>query len=187
MGCTSSKIYNTDAHDEDKDIRPRNKGGDISAGPQSELTENEIRIIKSTWHYMTGDLPGNGLQIFLKAFELCPDAKTIFNLENVRHSDLAKNEVIRAHGSRFMNAISAAIYCLRDDVEEKDSINAFLLKLGEKHKKADIKAEYFAVFHEALMWRWQICIGEEFTQEVSDIWKRVFDYMLERINQGYIS
>ncbi|XP_060588625.1 neuroglobin-1-like [Ruditapes philippinarum] len=186
MGCTQSVTYAKDTYDRDPNSSLRAKRVKRFKNPQPDLTEHEIQIIKSTWHYMTHDLAGNGLQIFLKIFELCPDTKSIFHVENVRHSELAKHKVIRAHGVRFMNAISAAIYCLRENIEEKDKIDAFLINLGQKHKQAsEFKAEYFEIFHEALMWRWRICIGKGFTQEVSDTWNRVFVYMLEKINQGY--
>ena len=188
MGCIQSVTYSKGTLEGDQKVSSKPKRVRIRKKTQTDLTEYEIHIIKSTWHCMTKNLPENGLQIFLKIFELCPDAKVMFHLEHVRHSDLARNTVIRAHGARFMNAISAAVYCLRDNIEGKDKINAFLIDLGQKHKQSfDFKEEYLEVFHKALMWRWQICLGDGFTQEVSDTWNHVFTYMLERIHQGYNS
>ncbi|XP_060565605.1 neuroglobin-like [Ruditapes philippinarum] len=155
---------------------------------QNDLTCKEKRIVKETWTYMTKDLAENGLQVFLRIFELCPDVKKLFHVEDVRHSELSKNKQIRAHGQRFILAIGAAVHCLNDEETDKDELNKILLVLGQQHKHfSGFLPEYFEVFYEALMWRWEICMGEKFTKEVSNTWSHVFFYMMEKLKEGHNS
>ena len=158
----------------------------MAESSQCDLTDKDRQIVKATWSYMTKDLAENGLQVFLRIFELSPDVKKLFHVEDVRHSELSRNQAIRAHGQRFILAIGAAVYCLNDDNTDRDELNKILLVLGQQHKHfAGFKPENFDTFYEALMWRWEICMGDKFTKEVSDTWSHVFLFMMEKLKEGY--
>ncbi|XP_060608550.1 uncharacterized protein LOC132760567 [Ruditapes philippinarum] len=123
---------------------------------------------------MTKDLAENGLQVFLRIFELSPDVKKLFHVEMVRHSELSKNR--------------AAVHCLDDEDTDKDELNKILLVLGQQHKQfSGFNPEYFEVFYEALMWRWEICMGDKFTKDVSDTWSHVFFYLMLKLKEGISS
>ncbi|XP_045188420.2 neuroglobin-like [Mercenaria mercenaria] len=185
MGCTQSVTYTKSTYPNAKRTKPQSE---VTLAQQTGLKEEEKRIVKSTWKYMTKDLSTNGLQVFLKIFELCPEAKKLFQVENVRHSELARNQVIRAHGTQFMNAIGAAVDCLNEEEDEYENLDNVLFVLGQQHKgSSGFKPEYFEVFYEALMWRWGLCIGDKFTSEVADTWSHVFLYMLEKLKEGFLS
>jgi hemoglobin-like flavoprotein len=157
-------------------------------GTQTGLTEAEKIIVKSTWKYMTTDIANNGLQIFLRIFDVCPEAKELFKVENVRHSELARNPLLKVHGARFMNGIAAAIDSLNETNGYQDELGNILFVLGQRHKNSSgFRPEYFEVFYKALMWRWEFCMGEYFTAEVSKTWSHVFLYMMEKLKEGYLS
>ncbi|XP_053406615.1 uncharacterized protein LOC123548093 [Mercenaria mercenaria] len=185
MGCVHSSKYKETSCEKVDTYQTQLK---LAQVPRGDLTENEILIVKSTWNYMTTDLSGNGLQVFLKIFELCPEVKKLFHVDNVRLSEVARNEAIKAHGARFLNAIGAAVNSLHESCVERDKFREVLFALGQQHKRhSGFKPEYFEIFYTALMWRWEICLGEKFTQEVSDTWSHVFVYMMETLKEGCFS
>ncbi|XP_045191261.2 neuroglobin-like [Mercenaria mercenaria] len=185
MGCANSVTVLKTSCSNIKISQPKLT---VTLAPQTGLTENEKRIIKSTWGYMAKDIPGNGLQVFLRIFETCPETKELFNVENIRHSELTRNQVIRGHGTRFMSAIGAAVNCLDESDDKQEKLREVLFVLGQQHKHySGFKPEYFEIFYDALMWRWELCMRENFTPEVSDTWSHVFVYMMEKLKEGYSS
>lgn len=152
-----------------------------------DLTHEERLAIRDTWELITKQLQMNGLQVFLRIFELCPEVKKLFGVENVRHSQLARNTVIKGHGTRFMNAIGAAVDNL-DDFGQQENLSAWLFSLGQQHKRyAGFVPEYFEIFFEALMRQWERSLDSRFTPEVSDMWSQVFLYIMGKLKEGYFS
>jgi hemoglobin-like flavoprotein len=155
---------------------------------QLDLNAQQELIIRKTWEEMAQNIQGNGLQIFLRIFEICPEVKKLFQVDNVRHSELARNIVIKSHGVRFMNAIGAAVDNLADFGHKEDKLSQLLYVLGQQHKRyKGFVPEYFDVFYEALMWQWERFLGSRFTPEVSDTWSRVFVFIMEKLKEGYYS
>ncbi|XP_060588634.1 uncharacterized protein LOC132744041 [Ruditapes philippinarum] len=185
MGCTNSITVLKSSLSIGQTVQPHLT---VTSVQKHELSEDEKRIILSTWHIMTKDLSENGLQVFLRIFETCPETKVLFHVENARLSELARNQVIKGHGTRFMNAIGAAVSCLNETSGQPDKLREVLYILGQQHKNySGFKPEYFEVFYKALIWRWEFCIKEKFTPEVMDVWSRVFIYMMEGLKEGYFS
>ena len=152
------------------------------------LSPSERSIVRETWPALVRDLQGNGLQLFLRIFELCPEVKALFHVENVRHSQLARNANIKAHGKRFINAIGSAVESV-DDFDKADSeFFKFLFTLGQQHQRyIGFKPEYFEIFYDALMRQWELCMGNQFTKEVSESWSHLFVFLMGKLREGYLS
>ncbi|KAL4231372.1 hypothetical protein ACF0H5_008951 [Mactra antiquata] len=192
MGCTSSLRLSKISVSRGR----QNFGGNsselkttiITTDPKVTIhTPDDIAaLVKESWRRLSGDIPGNGLQVFLRIFETCPRTKKLFQVDNVRLSELARNVTIQRHGKRFMLAIGAAVENI-DGIDEKDSeLSKLLIVLGRQHKHYEgFKPEYFEVFYDALMWQWERYLGNEFTPEVADTWSRVFVYFMEKLKEGY--
>lgn len=193
MGCRSSKsgsvikqCHEIKDRNGDAGTEKRNTIARLSSTNQREITVEEAYVLKRTWHYMTKDLQGNGLQVFLRIFELCPATQKLFKVENVHHSDLARSVLIKAHGARFMKAVGAVIDNL-DDIGKKDNqLTQLLIGLGQHHVQySEFKSQYFEAFYEALMFQWERIMGEMFTPQVSDTWSRLFTYLMQKLTEGY--
>jgi hemoglobin-like flavoprotein len=153
-----------------------------------DLPPLEIKTVQQTWPSLAKDLQGNGLQIFLRIFEICPEIKFLFHVENVRHSQLARNDTIKAHGKRFINAIGFAVENLEDIEQEDNKLCKFLFNLGKQHQNFQaFKPEYFEIFYEALMCQWELCMGDRFTTEVANAWSHLFVFLMEKLKEGYSS
>ncbi|WAR21818.1 NGB-like protein [Mya arenaria] len=151
----------------------------------NDISEDESRIVRRTWSVLANDMRGNGMQVFLRIFEIHPEIKQLFKVENVRHSELARNVVIKGHAARFMSAIETAVDNL-DDLDK--NLAQLLFTLGQQHKHyVGFKVEYFEVFYEALMWHWARTLDASFTEQVSDSWSHVFVYLMAKLQAGYNS
>lgn len=149
------------------------------------VTAEERMIVTKTWKIMAKDLPGNGLQVFLRIFEIAPDVKKLFSIEHERHSDVVRNVMIRSHASRFMQAIGAAVDRI-NDLDRSNDLDRLLHCLGQQHTHyVGFSPDFFEVFYEALMWQWERNMDKTFTQEVADAWSHVFAYVMWRLKEGY--
>lgn len=184
MGCASSNYQrNKFANGEVMYKAARAIGNHYGRKP---FTSEQVIIIKQTWACLAEDIHVNGLQIFLRIFELCPSVKSLFFVADVRHSEIARNALIKAHGVRFMNAIGSVVENIEECEADESEVSKLLILLGQQHKKhAGFKSEYFECFYEALMWRWEYCIGKQFISEVADAWSHLFIYMMEKLLEGY--
>lgn len=153
-----------------------------------ELSAADRHTVQKTWPALASDMQSNGLQVFLRIFELCPEAKALFSVENVRHSELARNVIIKAHGTRFVRAIAAVIENLDEFDQKENRLSRLLFVLGQQHKQYEgFRPEYFEIFYESLMWQWERCLGTTFTTEVSNSWSQVFVYLMACLKDGYFS
>lgn len=170
----------------DTDTAKRKKIARLSSMNEGEISLQEACILRRTWHYVAKDLQGNGLQVFLRIFELCPETQKLFKVENVHHSDLARSLVIKAHGARFMKAVGAVIEHLDDIGRTDNKLTKLLIGLGQHHiQYSEFKSLYFEAFYEALMFQWESIMGELFTPEVSETWSRLFAYLMHTLKEGY--
>lgn len=184
MGCTTSRDPGHNCANGECRYKANLLIGN-SLGPKA-FTAEEVAIIKETWDYLAKDIQGNGLQIFLRIFELCPGVKTLFFFDDVRHTEIAKNTLIKAHGARFMNAISAVVDNLENVEEEDNKVSKLLVLLGQQHRRhTGFRSEYFECFYEALMWQWEHCIGNQFLPQVADAWSHLFIFVMEKLLEGY--
>lgn len=149
------------------------------------VTAEERLIVTKTWKIMARDLQGNGMQVFLRIFEIAPEIKRLFSIEHVRHSDVVRNVIIKGHASRFMQAIGAAVDRINDN-ESGNDLDKLLHCLGQQHVNyVGFTPDYFEVFYEGLMWQWARYMDKTFTQEVADAWSHVFAYVMWRLKEGY--
>lgn len=189
MGCTSSLAFSKISN-EHKIAKVKGYNPEIKVTHATESTlsisGDVTKLVKDTWNRIMCDIQGNGLQVFLRIFETCPQTKKLFQVDNVRLSELARNVTIKGHATRFMQAIGAAIDNF-DGVDSEDSqLSKLLILLGRQHKHYEgFKLEYFEVFYDALMWQWERYLGSEFTHEVADTWSRLFVYFMEKLKEGY--
>ena len=189
MGCTNSVLYNKHSLKSISPNKDQLKSRIIfTLKCPTDLTLTESKIVQQTWPSLAKDLQGNGLQLFLRIFEICPEIKFLFHVENVRHSQLARNTTIKAHGKRFINVIGSAVNSLEDIDQEDNTLYKFLFNLGQQHQNfSGFKTEYFEIFYEALMCQWEHCMGDGFTPEVANAWSHLFVLLLGKLKEGYNS
>lgn len=80
----------------------------------------------------------------------------------------------------------SVIQNLVDHLESPQDIDRQLLILGAKHATFDgYHPEYFRVYTKCMMDVWEAELGEEFIHEVRDSWRLAFDYIVDRMTEGF--
>ncbi|KAG7351702.1 globin-like protein [Nitzschia inconspicua] len=114
-----------------------------------------------------------GTALFLKFFNLEPEAKIIFGFkDNNDLEDLAKSRRFIKHAKYFIQMIDKALGMLGPDIE---LLTEILLELGQKHVSYGVRPEYFPSMGRALIHAIQSILDESrFTPDVKDSWVEVY-------------
>lgn len=147
------------------------------------ITPEDKRLVRKTWNRLSRDMPGLGVNIFLRIFVLKPDLKQIFPFRDFGEDDLVTDSCFRGHASRFVQAIGAAIDNM-DDLH--NAMGPMLEGLGGQHLHYEgFKPEYWDIFIEAVLDIWKLKLRRKFTSNVSDAWKILFEFMCSKLKEGY--
>ena len=64
--------------------------------------------------------------------------------------------------------------------------NEALFMLGAKHAAmAGFEMRYFTIFTKCMHKTWEHVLGEEYTDDVREIWSNVFEFIVLRMRDGY--
>ena len=74
-----------------------------------QLTVDDKERIRSTWPLVSGDPYRLGARVFLRIFQLAPDARKLFRFDGLSEMELVVNGLFRTHSSRFIRAIDLAV------------------------------------------------------------------------------
>jgi hemoglobin-like flavoprotein len=59
--------------------------------------------------------------------------------------------------------------------------------LGAQHATiAGFDVIYFSIFAKCLHLTWEKVLGEEYTEDMKDAWTGLFEFIMERIRDGYV-
>lgn len=177
MGCASSLVL---AGKFAKRTDERTAAGMTIHG----FTDREKHIIKKTWKIVSNNMPGVGANIFLAIFSLNPEVKQIFPCRDATGDALLRDPNFRGHASRFMQAVGAAV----DNIHDLDeAMGPLLLNLGQQHiHYAGFKLEYFDIFIQAILKVFESELGSRYTAEVRQAWRKVVEFMISQMKEGYI-
>ncbi|XP_006823444.1 neuroglobin-like [Saccoglossus kowalevskii] len=149
------------------------------------FTERQRRIVRKTWRPLANDMTGNGTKVFLHIFEMNPKVKQLFPCRDKTGEELLKDLNFKGHASRFMQSVGAAVDNL-DNLET--SLAPLLMNLGKSHNHfSGFELNYFDSFTGAMLHVWELELQDRFTPEVMEAWKLVFDYMMGKMKDGYIT
>eukprot|EP00934_Nitzschia_sp_Nitz4_P008672 Nitzschia sp. Nitz4//scaffold19_size178191//46688//47298//NITZ4_001964-RA/size178191-augustus-gene-0.47-mRNA-1//1//CDS//3329540640//8662//frame0 len=114
-----------------------------------------------------------GCALFLKLFELEPDARTIFGFEKDTEMtpEMVKSPRFVKHAKYFIQMIDKALGMLGPDIE---LLTEILLDLGAKHVGYGVKPEYYPSMGRALIHAVKQSLGDGFTDEMKDAWVEVY-------------
>jgi hypothetical protein len=76
---------------------------------QYELTEKEKRLVRATWAKLENKAEEFSLAIFLKIFELIPEAKQLYPFKDAVGDALVEHPYLKGHAMRFFNAVGMTV------------------------------------------------------------------------------
>ena len=147
------------------------------------INESEIRIVRKTWKILSNNMPTIGAKIFLEIFTRVPQIKQIFPFREVTGQAMLNDPHFKGHASRFMQAVGATV----DNLHKlEEAMAPLLFGLGQQHINfTGFDVNYFDIFVPSIMAVWQSELGARFTPEVSQVWKRMFEFMIVKLKEGH--
>jgi len=87
------------------------RSSNVSTGNDSEpqLTVDDKERIRSTWLLVSRDPYHVGARVFLRIFQLAPEARNLFRFDGMSETELIGDGLFRIHSSRFIRAIELAV------------------------------------------------------------------------------
>ena len=170
MGCSTSLAMSA--------VKTENYEGEAVI-----FTDQQKKIIHKTWKFLADDLNGRGTRIFLRIFELHPYVKELFPCRDLEGEDLLRDANFKGHASRFMQAVGAAV----DNIDNLDGALApLLIGLGKQHIHfRGFKPDYWDAFREAILFVWEMDLGDKFNEQTRDAWVAVFGFIMVKLKEGY--
>ena len=148
------------------------------------LTDRQRHLVKRTWRILADDMTGRGIMIFMRVFEKHPDLQEIFPFRETPKEVLLRDPRFRGHGSRFMQAVGAAV----DNISDwEGSLSPFLVELGKQHARTTgFESKFFATFADIMIEVWRQELGRKLTPEVEKAWRIIFTFLVEKLHHGYM-
>jgi len=156
--------------------------------PQHEfLSDHEKELVADTWRQLANDPVGIGIDVFLRIFQLAPEARRAFPSFNcLSDSQLMDNVVFRSHATRFVRAVDFVMSNLDAlDVIVVDS----LVRLGRQHAAtvAEFRVDYLAIFEAAMADVWAERLGSQcFDAATRHAWNKIFCLITSHVRNGYV-
>jgi methyl-accepting chemotaxis protein len=141
----------------------------LAAEPKPSA-EEDARLVRSTWAFVSGDLQGAGDLFYKTLFEMEPSLKTgVFGKSDMKVQPL-----------RLMQMVDGAIKLL----DQPDVLIPTLLKLGERHIHYGTKPEHYPVVGQALIKTLKAALGPKLTPEAQAAWIRIYGVIQDTMIKG---
>ena len=146
-----------------------------------------------TWHRLIDDPVGIGTDVFLRIFQLAPDARRAFpSFSGMSDTQLlsdvvfrSDDVVFRSHATRFVRAVDFVM----SNLDALDVIVVQnLVRLGRHHAAAvaEFRVEYLKVFEQAMTDVWAQRLGaRQFDARARLAWSKIFCLITSQVSDGY--
>jgi len=177
--------------------KDRNTAGSVPAADtvnhsDLQLTGDDKKRIRTTWSLVSRDLwslvsrdPYRiGARVFLRIFQLAPEARKLFRFNGMSETELVVNGLFRIHSSRFIRAIELAV----NNLDALDLVVVSnLIQLGRQHARiVGFRVEYLDAFRSAMVDVWRAELGsEQFTAQTQKAWSTLFLLITNSVLEGY--
>lgn len=122
------------------------------------MTQRQIELIEDSWDFILLDPQGAGELFYSKLFSLEPSLRHLFKGD------------ISLQSQKLISMITFFVH----KVNDLDEILSDVKDLGMRHKKYDVKPEYFATVASALLWTLENKLGKMWGEETKDAWVTMY-------------
>ncbi|XP_019908710.2 cytoglobin-2 isoform X3 [Esox lucius] len=172
MGCAISGLIPKQVMDVKEDV------------PIVHLTVEHKELIKDTWKVIQENIAKVGIIMFVGLFETHPECKDVFflfrdveDLERLRYS-----KELKTHGLRIMHFIEKSVARLH----QTERLDQMILDLGKGHCRYSAPPKYYMYVGAEFIRAVQPILKDNWTPEVEEAWKTLFQYMTSIMKQGYL-
>ncbi|CAF0951207.1 unnamed protein product [Brachionus calyciflorus] len=186
MGCHLTKEFDEEKLKKNPIYSVNNKTYIADAKNQLLLTENEIKLVRSSWKDLAknGDFKKYGIEMMIKIFVNHPEIKHIwkFAAKLNTEEEMRESAQLRSHGNNVFEAINSAVNVL----DKLNNTNTNLVELGKKHTLYGAKTCYFVIMRDAFMEIISESLGNNFSSEHRDAWINCFDFFISQMGKGLV-
>ena len=107
----------------------------------------------------------------------------IYFCRDLEGEELLCDEGFRRQSVKYMQTVGTVV----ENIEQLDhEASHLLMMLGAKHATyKDFDVHYFTIYTKSMLQTWEWFIGEEFTQEVRAVWTLLFEFIGNKVRDGY--
>ena len=154
------------------------------------FSDDEKSLLRATWAFLrrSDDAGHRGCRVFLRIFELAPDARELFPSfgRELTAAQLAENIMFRSHASRFMTAVDVVL----ENLDSLDvAVTPMLFQLGRRHVGiVGFRIGFMTDFERAMAEVWRQDLGRrKFSGATRRAWKKLFSFLTSKVLDGYLS
>lgn len=129
------------------------------------LTAEEIARIRSSFDLVFSKSTEMTTTFYDRVFELAPECRPMFRDD----MDVLKRDFI------------ATLAVLVGSLDHVTGLLSSIDILGRNHARYGVQPEHFPLVGEALLWSLSKGLGEQWTSEVEQAWRKVYDIIAQRM------
>ncbi|XP_032667930.1 globin-like [Odontomachus brunneus] len=146
------------------------------------MSEKQKKLVQNTWATVRKDEVSSGIAIMFALFTRHPEYQNEFRLfKDMSFDELSKNKRFQAHCANIIGALSGVI----DHIHDPELMEASLLTLAERHKIRGQTLQQFQNLRHVLEDLFPSVFGKQYTPEVQEAWKKMFDYIFPILCRVY--
>ena len=127
------------------------------------MSPNQIELIENSWKFIVQNRSESGTIFYTRLFQINPELRSLFK------------EDIESQAQKLVALITFIVHKLNNI----DDVLADVKALGERHRKYNVKPEYYGSVANALLWTLEKALGDRWTKEMEDAWVAMY-LMLSR-------
>ncbi|WAR19739.1 NGB-like protein [Mya arenaria] len=149
------------------------------------LSTEQVKLVQGSWELLKDDLGRLGLIVFLRLFEMEPQMKTVFpkivqmNHDNKLETNIVK-DMLQRHAVTVMEGLGAAV----ESLDDSRILNSVLISIGQTHVQRQVKPQMVKKLWPSLNYGLQEVLEENYTKNVAEAWKTVYDYICVYMKMG---
>lgn len=122
------------------------------------MTPRQIELVENSWDFVVMNSNEAGINFYNRLFEIDPSLRALFK------------EDIKSQSQKLIALITFAVHKLHNFNEIISDVKA----LGLRHRRYEVKPEYYATVAEALLWTLEKGLGSQWTQEMKEAWVTLY-------------
>lgn len=118
------------------------------------LTERQTRLIRESFHAVSGDAAGSAASFYAHLYRIAPQTEHLFVADMTRQ------------GAKLMSTLAVAV----GHIDDWSTLRPVLEDLAMRHLAYGVRAEHYPVVGEALQAMFAERLGEVWTPEAAAAW-----------------
>jgi hemoglobin-like flavoprotein len=134
------------------------------------ITSREKELVVQSFLKLSADIDRTAATFYQHLFDTLPDARPLFAGTDMQEQ-----------GRILMRMLDTLVEILPD----QDVIAEHMTTLGKRHQGYGVQRTHFKSFGEALVWTVEVVLGENYTSEIGDAWRKAYQVLTDTATSTY--